>query len=134
MAFFGVQNFPQVFPKNYLGNMYHVAILCVLLIMACVYAIHLPKFNTSCKCEQIFHLIGWWVLDMRLRTDLPYWQLSFKSLRLYDLTILVLKYVQNFTKIYKTLAGALTNPCTLYTHYTFPPPAPTPPGKKPIEL
>ena len=51
MAFSGVQNFPQVFPKNHLSNMYHVAILCVWLIMACVYSIHLPKIQ---HCLQVW--------------------------------------------------------------------------------
>ena len=102
------------------------------------------KFNTACKCEQIFHLIGWWVLDMRLRTDLPYWQLSFRSLRLYDLTILVLKYVQNFTKIYKTLSRCTDAPMrplhalhSLFSLHPPPPPPPPlfslhPPGKNPV--
>ena len=36
-----------------------------------------------------------------------------------NLTILVLKYVNNFIKIYKNLVGALTHACTFRTYLHF---------------
>ena len=67
---------------------------------------------------------------MRLCTDLPYWQLSFRSL---DLTILVLKYVQNFTKIYKTLSRCTDAPMRpLHALHSLLSPHPTPPPQEKI--